>query len=267
MNKKGFTLTELLVVIALIAVLALLVVPNVMQVRNNINERLYSEKEDYIVSAAEMYASNNPDLFASGDIVTIKLSDLINAGYLTTDGSGAECNYYYKEPAEDSTDTEGTIEAISTSALSDKGCVLDPRYGTSLNDLDITITRKNVGIVAEIRKTNIDTIGSQSLVGQVCGGFGTNYIGKTSDTNDYCMCDGSEASSWRLVKATYNDQTNVFTPTNTEVQQCILVSNKENGDIDNWVKYGATTANWRVVGLYKVNGNVVAKIITSSIVQ
>ena len=45
MNKNnGFTLVELLVVIAIIAILSLLVVPSVITVNKNINERLYNQK-------------------------------------------------------------------------------------------------------------------------------------------------------------------------------------------------------------------------------
>ena len=49
MNKSnGFTLVELLVVIAIIAILSLLVVPSVITVNKNINERLYNQKTDYV---------------------------------------------------------------------------------------------------------------------------------------------------------------------------------------------------------------------------
>ncbi len=272
MNKKGFTLTELLVVIALIGVLALLVVPNVMKVRNNINERLYSEKLDYILSAAELYAGNNPDIFSYGDSTTVSVAQLIDAGYLKADGSGVECDKYYKEPDPESTATEGTIEVIGSSFKISKGCVLDPRFGTSLNNMIVTVTKKNVGIVAEFNK-EASTATTDTLVTQVCKGFDAgNFIGKTS-TEEFCTClqDTNNPDKYFLVKADYNKGDNKVVPKSggARVNQCVLVSNKDNGDIDNWVKYGSTTANWRVVGLYSFdNGkDPVAKIITSSIVQ
>ena len=55
--------------------------------------------------------------------------------------------------------------------------------------------------------------------------------------------------------------------TNDKVDSCIIVSKDEsNGNVDNWLKYGATNANWRVVGLYDLGGEngIVAKIITSA---
>ena len=63
MNKKnGFTLVELLVVIAIIAILSLLVVPSVITVNKNINERLYNQKSDYVERAAELFATNKEDI-------------------------------------------------------------------------------------------------------------------------------------------------------------------------------------------------------------
>lgn len=272
MNKKGFTLTELLVVIALISVLALLVVPNVMKVRNNINERLYSEKLDYILSAAELYASNNPDLFSEGDSTTVNVAQLIHNGYLKADGSGTECTKYYKEPNPESGETEGTIENIISDYISEKGCILDPRFGTSLNFIQVVVTKKNVGIVAEISNRSIASASSATLVTQVCKGIiEGHFLGKYDTGNAYCTCHDLGDDKYRLVKGSYDADSNRVVETSGDVDQCVLVSNKENGDIDNWVKYGATTANWRVVGLYniEVDGTkqLVTKIITSSIVQ
>ena len=36
------------------------------------------------------------------------------------------------------------------------------------------------------------------------------------------------------------------------IKSCILASPNETGNVDNWLKYGSSTANWRVVGLYVV---------------
>ena len=65
MKKKGFTLIELLVVIAIIAILSVIIVPSIITVNKNVNERLYQQKKESIISAAELYASNNPDILTS----------------------------------------------------------------------------------------------------------------------------------------------------------------------------------------------------------
>lgn len=43
-KKKGFTLTEILVVIVLIGVIMAIAIPSVVEVRKRINKRLLSEK-------------------------------------------------------------------------------------------------------------------------------------------------------------------------------------------------------------------------------
>jgi hypothetical protein len=48
---------------------------------------------------------------------------------------------------------------------------------------------------------------------------------------------------------------------------CMIVSQDASGNVDNWLKYGNATANWRVLGVYSVNGNLYAKMITSDVVE
>ena len=57
MNKKGFTLTELLVVIALISIIVLIAVPSVVSISKRINKRVYNAKIQEIVTAAELYGT------------------------------------------------------------------------------------------------------------------------------------------------------------------------------------------------------------------
>ena len=59
-NKYGFTLTEVLVVIAIIGVLSAIAIPSISLINKNINKRMYNEKVDMIKSAAELYATNKP---------------------------------------------------------------------------------------------------------------------------------------------------------------------------------------------------------------
>ena len=63
MNKKGFTLVELLVVIAIIGILSIIVIPSVVNINKNINEKLYQEKVSSIESAAKIYANNHEEIF------------------------------------------------------------------------------------------------------------------------------------------------------------------------------------------------------------
>lgn len=89
MNKKGFTLIEVIMVIAIIAILSIILAPNVMVLINKNNERSCEKLIDNIKSAAKMYVNQNKyELgFDCDDNKTkgITLETLVDAGYLTGD--------------------------------------------------------------------------------------------------------------------------------------------------------------------------------------
>ena len=240
-EKNGFTLVELLVVIAIIAILSLIIVPSVLRINDNINDELYTQKVDNIETAAELYASNNPDIFNGATEVKIKVADLIKGNYIEIDtNKGGNCTY-------------------------DSGCVVNPKDKTSMNDDEITITKRAVGFEAKYSgDTKVINSDDATLVSKVCAGFSVSYDGKfgTGD-GDFCTCS---ADGKTLVKAEKNAN-GEYTKTNQTVDACLLVSNSASGNVDNWLKYGSSEANWRVMGLYNVEGKLSAKMITSSVIQ
>ena len=60
MNKKGFTLVELLAVIVIIALLSSIAAVSYTTFVNSTRDRVYKTYEDTIKSAAEMYLIDNP---------------------------------------------------------------------------------------------------------------------------------------------------------------------------------------------------------------
>lgn len=237
MNKKGFTLIELLVVIAIISILSLLVVPNIININRNVDKRLYAQKVEYIISSAELYASNNPEIFNGSDVVEIPVYTLIEAGYLNPD-EGVDCDKS-KYP---------------------NGCIVNPENNNLLNEETVTVTKKSVGIVGEFNGTLDESSisSSEELVKKVCAGFGKSFDGKFgTGEKDTCECIIENNGNVKLVKSN----------TNESVDYCIIVSNKPSGEVNNWLKYGSNEANWRVVGLYNIDGKVSAKMITSGVVK
>jgi len=83
--KKGFTLIELLGVIVIIGVLALITVPAVDSVVKKGKQRAYDMTKDTIIDAAKNWLTDNKNLFADGDTLTLTLSDLKEQGYLDFD--------------------------------------------------------------------------------------------------------------------------------------------------------------------------------------
>ncbi|MEG1995695.1 MAG: type II secretion system protein [Bacilli bacterium] len=85
MKKEGFTIVELLAVIALIGVVMGIAVPNVMKIYSKNKQILYDQTITLILSAAEEYGNNNIDVYNMSSTVTVKVQDLINNKLIKTD--------------------------------------------------------------------------------------------------------------------------------------------------------------------------------------
>lgn len=90
MNKKGFTLIEVIMVIAIITILSLILIPNVMVLIDENKKRSCEKMIDNIESAAKMYVNQNKyelgfDCDDDNKTKGITLETLVNAGYLGGD--------------------------------------------------------------------------------------------------------------------------------------------------------------------------------------
>lgn len=90
MNKKGFTLVELLAVIALIAIISTIAFSSAIAIRNNSNKKLLKTKVEQIESAAILYGQENPNILTTECIVDevsykfckeITVKDLIDGNF------------------------------------------------------------------------------------------------------------------------------------------------------------------------------------------
>lgn len=89
MNKKGFTLIETIMVIAILALLMLILVPNVISLINKNNIKSCQNLEASIKNAAKVYVANNKyqlgfscNASETTSIVKIPIQDLIDSGDL-----------------------------------------------------------------------------------------------------------------------------------------------------------------------------------------
>jgi len=87
MNKKGFTLAELLGVIIVIAIIMGLAIPSLVQTIRNSKGKLSKANENIIFSATDLYLSNNVSEFPkyNGSTYCITLNELIDSGDLLED--------------------------------------------------------------------------------------------------------------------------------------------------------------------------------------
>lgn len=84
MNRKGFSLIELIIVIALLAILMLVLVPNIITLINKNDVKSCHNLEDSIIKATKEYVVNNKyNLnFTCDEKKYITLQTLINSGDL-----------------------------------------------------------------------------------------------------------------------------------------------------------------------------------------
>jgi prepilin-type N-terminal cleavage/methylation domain-containing protein len=120
MNKKGFTLVELLAVIALLSIIIIIAVPAVTKLRGDSIERQANTQIEEIESAAEFYVRDEEDSLESIDVVV-----LINSGYIKPNVKNGE---------------KGCENA--------KGCLYDP-YGNNLTNETICIINSNNKLTAK----------------------------------------------------------------------------------------------------------------------
>ena len=95
MNKKGFTLVELLAVLVLISLLMGLAIPGINRISNNMKKKSYNQKIKLVESAAELWGQDNktrlqattncPSEIIQCKIITIE--DLITDNYLDSDNN------------------------------------------------------------------------------------------------------------------------------------------------------------------------------------
>lgn len=84
--KKGFTLTEMIAVIGVIALMSLMILPKLINQVNNKREEISDATKNMIYNAAELYANSNVATYPKVDNSTycIKIGTLVELNYLKT---------------------------------------------------------------------------------------------------------------------------------------------------------------------------------------
>ena len=92
MNKKGFTLVEILCVIVIMALITTVAVTNIINLNNKSRENLYCAKLEMIKSAAKDYGKNHEKELNESNYdyegfksLTITVQDLILSGKISPD--------------------------------------------------------------------------------------------------------------------------------------------------------------------------------------
>lgn len=86
-NIKGFTLVELLAVVALLAIISIVVVSTLINQFTDVKSKLNEGQVDLIKSGAKSYVNDNVDNYPKkvGNNYCVRLNTLIKEGYLSDD--------------------------------------------------------------------------------------------------------------------------------------------------------------------------------------
>lgn len=126
MNKKGFTLAELLGVIVILAIIAIIAFPSVLGLLNSSQDETDEAMQNFAISAARNYVNDNMDAYPKaleGKTKTysnLKVQTLINEGYIssTTINSDKNCEMLNDEIKISSDSVKYSYEYVTV----DGGC-------------------------------------------------------------------------------------------------------------------------------------------------
>ncbi|MBR1414146.1 MAG: prepilin-type N-terminal cleavage/methylation domain-containing protein [Bacilli bacterium] len=85
MNKKGFTLVEILAVIVIIALLSVLAIAGATGISNRIKKKNYDTKVETLKTAALDYAESYYNEIKNSGEKCVSIEDLIVGGYIKAD--------------------------------------------------------------------------------------------------------------------------------------------------------------------------------------
>ncbi len=166
-SKKGFTLTEVIIVIVIIGVLISISIPSITAIRKKMNTRLFEEKKKEILTAAELYAK---DKGITSDTI-IEVYNLLDDKYLTKDVSANSTN--------------------CTGEHTSNGCIINPVDDTSLNEKKILI-KVSVKSITAVWEGTLSVSDATALIDTIKGKLSCSSITASSP----CLYKGNNPDNY-----------------------------------------------------------------------
>ena len=146
MNKRGFTLTELIVVIIILGILTTIAVPSVISISQKIKGDMFCSKVENIISAAKLYGDdkfNNIIELSDAGLTIDNLKDALKNKNEST-LSNYETNKYIIYT--------NVLELVQNNKISKDNdnppYVIDPRDDSDITNKKVVIYKKNNRIYA-----------------------------------------------------------------------------------------------------------------------
>ena len=81
MNKKAFTLVEILAVVSILGIIALIIIPATDKVIKDAKEKVYNKQKQSLLVILEDWTIDHKDKFNDTDTILITLGELKEEGY------------------------------------------------------------------------------------------------------------------------------------------------------------------------------------------
>ncbi len=132
MNKKGFTLVELLSVLVLIGLLLGLAIPGINKISSNMKKKSYSKKVSLVESAAILWGQDNRTLLQTNNDCKLSTDETVSC-YKITIGNLIENNYL------DSDNNSGEYT--------------NPKNNKNMKDCAVFVYKENNRVYAELNNS------------------------------------------------------------------------------------------------------------------
>ena len=182
MKEKGFTLIELIGVIALLAIIILITYPSIVNIIKKSNNKIDSATSALIISGAKNMVDENKNSYplTNGNVYCVTIKSLINKGYVISDletGNGNKINTdRYVMIKVNSNKYKYTILAEAEKCDEKKDSVIvDPDVSESTPYVSITkdggvssiVTKGEMEYVVTYEQSITDSIAQDKIVAQV----------------------------------------------------------------------------------------------------
>ena len=82
MKKNGYTVVDMLIVVAILAVSAIVILPKMSMAFKSDKNEIYTETMNLYLNQATLYGNKNKDEIKKSQSKVVTINDLIDAGYI-----------------------------------------------------------------------------------------------------------------------------------------------------------------------------------------